>query len=337
MDSITHTVLGACVGEALGGKKLGKKAMLIGAIANNIPDIDVVCSFWMKQPDSLLAHRGFTHSILFALLITLAASRVLKNKFINDQFSQQEWRLLIGINLFLHIIIDSLTVYGTGWFEPFSHFRVAFNMLFIADPFYTISLLVSSIALLILKKNSFRRKRWVRFGLIISSVYLLYALVHKIHVDQVVRKSLLDEHADGRNFITTPTPLNNFLWYVVADCDSGYNIGYFSVFDHAEKIRFRFVPKNDFLLSTKEKEEDDFKKMIRFAQGYYHLEKESDTLFFNDLRFGQIGGWFDGDAPFVFQFGLSANADHEVMIQRGRFRASGKKAFQEMIERIKGI
>ena len=44
MDSITHTVLGACLGQVLAGKKIGKKAMLWGAVANNIPDIDIITS-----------------------------------------------------------------------------------------------------------------------------------------------------------------------------------------------------------------------------------------------------------------------------------------------------
>ena len=57
MDSLTHTVLGACLGQVIAGKKIGKKAMLWGAIANNIPDIDVITSAWMGQADSLLAHR----------------------------------------------------------------------------------------------------------------------------------------------------------------------------------------------------------------------------------------------------------------------------------------
>ena len=70
MDSLTHTVIGACIGDAIAGKKIGKKAMLWGAIANNIPDIDVITSLYMNQADSLLAHRGFTHSILFALLLS---------------------------------------------------------------------------------------------------------------------------------------------------------------------------------------------------------------------------------------------------------------------------
>ena len=71
MDSITHIALGACMGEAFAGKKLGKKAMLWGALAQSIPDIDFVASFWMDTSSNLLAHRGFTHSFLFCVIAAL--------------------------------------------------------------------------------------------------------------------------------------------------------------------------------------------------------------------------------------------------------------------------
>ncbi|MCB0468978.1 MAG: metal-dependent hydrolase, partial [Aequorivita sp.] len=44
MDSVTQIVLGAAVGEAVLGKKIGNKAMALGAIAGTIPDLDVLSS-----------------------------------------------------------------------------------------------------------------------------------------------------------------------------------------------------------------------------------------------------------------------------------------------------
>ena len=41
MDSLTQIVLGAAVGEAVLGKKVGNRAMLWGAVAGTIPDLDV--------------------------------------------------------------------------------------------------------------------------------------------------------------------------------------------------------------------------------------------------------------------------------------------------------
>ncbi len=70
MDSLTHIVLGAAIGELMAGRKLGKKALLIGAIANSLPDIDFVASMWMPTAQDVWAHRGLTHSLVFVLVMT---------------------------------------------------------------------------------------------------------------------------------------------------------------------------------------------------------------------------------------------------------------------------
>ena len=63
MDSLTQIILGAAVGEAVLGKKVGNKAMLYGAIAGTVPDLDVLASFFTDKVTALYIHRGFTHSI----------------------------------------------------------------------------------------------------------------------------------------------------------------------------------------------------------------------------------------------------------------------------------
>ncbi|HZE85535.1 MAG TPA: metal-dependent hydrolase, partial [Puia sp.] len=72
MDSLTHIVLGAIIGEAVAGRRLGKKAMLLGAVAQSIPDIDFVASSWLDTSRDVLAHRGITHSFLFVALMGTA-------------------------------------------------------------------------------------------------------------------------------------------------------------------------------------------------------------------------------------------------------------------------
>ena len=56
MDSLTQIVLGAAVAEAVGGKKLGNKAPLWGAIAGTIPDLDVLLRFIYHPIDAALFH-----------------------------------------------------------------------------------------------------------------------------------------------------------------------------------------------------------------------------------------------------------------------------------------
>ena len=67
MDSLTQIVLGAAVGEVVLGKKIGNKAMLWGAIAGTIPDLDVYQSLLYDSLKANELHRGISHSLLFSI------------------------------------------------------------------------------------------------------------------------------------------------------------------------------------------------------------------------------------------------------------------------------
>ena len=71
MDSLTQLTLGAAVGEVVLGKKIGNRAMMWGAVAGTIPDLDVFSGLWMNPLDTLSFHRGPSHSITFAILFPL--------------------------------------------------------------------------------------------------------------------------------------------------------------------------------------------------------------------------------------------------------------------------
>ena len=68
MDSLTQIVLGASVGELCLSKKIGNKAMLWGAVAGTIPDLDVLANPFMSRAESLAFHRGISHSFFFSVL-----------------------------------------------------------------------------------------------------------------------------------------------------------------------------------------------------------------------------------------------------------------------------
>lgn len=335
MDSITHIALGACIGEAMAGKKLGKRAMLLGAIAQSIPDIDFVASLWTSPSENLLAHRGFTHSFLFGLTITPLLAMVAEKWHRPHNISLKKWMLFFGLQILIHLLIDGMNVYGVGWFEPFSHMRVAYNWIFVADPFFSIWTGVAAFMLLLLKKRNAQRRGWVRFGLIMSSVYILYCGFNKIKINSEIKHELARQHISYNNYFTTPSPLNNWLWYVVAKSDSGCYIGYRSVFDRDKKNGFYFVSFNDSLLQPVRGHED-LQKLIRFSKGYYAVQKWNDTLVFSDLRFGQVVGWQNIHARFVFNYYLQHPDDNRLVVQRGRFEGWNRETIMALVKRIKG-
>ena len=190
MDSITHIALGAILGEALAGRQLGKKAMLLGAVAQSLPDIDFIASFWLDTAHDVAAHRGITHSLLFVAVVSLLFAWLGRRWWPRAGMSFGRWWLFAGLELFIHILLDAFNAYGTGWFEPFSHYRLSFNVLFVADPFFSIGLGISFLALLFLRSSSRRRRFWIRFGLILPCCYLYYCLLNKYRIDKWAEQSL---------------------------------------------------------------------------------------------------------------------------------------------------
>ena len=81
MDSLTQAVLGAACGEAVLGRKIGNKALVWGAIAGTIPDLDVVTQVFLShEADELVYHRGLTHSILFTVFGAMLFGWMGRNK-----------------------------------------------------------------------------------------------------------------------------------------------------------------------------------------------------------------------------------------------------------------
>jgi len=335
MDSITHIALGACMGDAFAGKQLGKRAMFLGAVAQSVPDIDFLASFWTSTSENLLAHRGFTHSILFTLLVTPLLALVAERWHRPHDISLKKWVIFFGVQALIHLLIDGMNVYGVGLFEPFSHYRISYNWIFVADPFYSVWLGIAFVVLLVLRKNHPKRMWWVDFGVGMSTIYLLYCGLNKIKIDHDVRDVFKKQNITYNSYFTTPTPLNNWLWYVVAANDSGFNIGYRSLFDKERKIDFKFIPKNKYLLNQVSNHED-LQKLIRFSKDYYAVQKWNDTLVFNDLRFGQMIGWKDPAAHFVFYYYLQHPAENKFVVQRGRFARWDMPAINALLKRIKG-
>ncbi|MFL5765597.1 MAG: metal-dependent hydrolase [Bacteroidia bacterium] len=337
MDSLTHIVLGAAIGEAVLGKKIGRKAMLWGALADTIPDFDVFAAYCGTTPaQQLLVHRGITHSFFFILIMSPLLGWLWSKWFKKSEVPVKSWTWLFFLGMLTHILLDSLTSYGTGWFEPFSSYRVSFNTIFVADPFYTLPFLVCVLVALVAKNGSPKRTRWNKIGLWISCLYLVFTMVNKWHVYNVMKTSL-DEfpRTPYDDFTVTPTALNNFLWMGYTHDGYGAQIGYYSIFDKTRDIQYVHHSRNDSLLSQFP-EDESIRILKQFSKGQYLMTQDSSGVYFNDIRFGQMNGWDDPNSAFPFSYKLGRNSDNKTVLNRGKFKASFGDAFRSLYNRIKG-
>jgi inner membrane protein len=153
-------------------------------------------------------------------------------------------------------------------------------------------------------------------GLWAPVIYLGFAIVNKLSIDLSVREMAQKENISYNRYFTTPAALNNLLWFIVLEDSSGYHVGYRSLFDRQKKLNLGYFPRNQQLLSGIE-DHIEVQQLKTFSQGYYTVEKWSDTLVFNDLRFGQIIGWEQPKERFVFHYFLSHPEDNKLVVQRG--------------------
>ena len=331
MDSLTQIVLGAAVGEAVLGRKIGSKAMLYGAIAGTIPDLDVLASHFTDTVTALEIHRGFTHSLLFTLVFSpIFAFIVTKYEAYKNV---KDWSWLFFWAFLTHPILDAQTTWGTQLFWPLD-IRLAFKNVFVIDPLYTIPFLVFLILAMFQKKESKKRKFYNYTGLIISSSYLIITLVLKGISYNTFTKQLSTQKIIYKEIETKPSPLNTILWTANVETEDSFLIGYTSFFDK-NPIQFSKYSKNHHLLGDLENHPKT-KRMIAISKGWYTINKKNNTLYFNDLRFGTLSIQPNSD-NFVFKYKIEVDSKgNPSFIEEPKANRDAKKLLLDLWKRIKG-
>lgn len=118
-----HCIVGYTISKVADSRNL-KWLLLASVFSTMLPDIDVIGFRMGVHYASPLGHRGFTHSILFAILwaVLLMIFFGKKNKLI--------WLTIVFISTISHGILDALTTggQGVGFFVPFENSRYFFSL-----------------------------------------------------------------------------------------------------------------------------------------------------------------------------------------------------------------
>ncbi len=332
MDSLTQIVLGAAVGEAVLGKKVGNKAMLYGAIAGTIPDLDVLARYFVDIVTATEWHRGFSHSIFFSVLFAPIFGWLIFKFERKREATFKDWSWLMFWGLFTHPVLDTFTTWGTQLFWPFQT-RLAFQSIFVIDPLYTLPFLVFLVLAMRQKRTSPKRRKYNRLGLIISSSYLVLTLVlkgfaYRTFISNLEKQNITYEQIDIR-----PAPFSTILWTANIDVGNSYLIGSYSFFD-SKPIHFESYSKNHKLLSELVVDEK-VKRLMKITKGWYTISKTKDKLFFNDLRFGLMSLDND-DEKFAFSYELNQTDDGLRVKETPKLKRDAKLLFASLWKRIWG-
>jgi inner membrane protein len=177
MDNLTHSVVGLGVGalidrslpaepDAARQSVRSRMLLVVGCLASNFPDLDLVLTPLLDAPlGYLLHHRGHTHTLLAAVgeallllamvwLLWPAARRLLRDSGV----ARRGALLAAGAGLLLHLGMDSLNVYGVHPFWPLDPDWYYGDLVFIVEPVFWIGFGVPLAALV---RSPFLRRLWL--------------------------------------------------------------------------------------------------------------------------------------------------------------------------------
>ena len=245
------------------------------------------------------------------------------------------WTLLFGLALLSHLLLDVLTCYGTGLFEPFHSARIAFDTIFVADPFYTLPLLICTLGVMRTYSNEATRRKWNLTGLFLSGLYLLFTFVGHLSVQRIMTNSLTAQGKTFSTFTVTPTPMNSLLWMGYSQDETGAWIGYYSLLDADTDVQFHRLERHDSLLAAFESD-PTLAVLKRLSKGNYAITQQGEHIYFNDLRFGQVSSWDSLDSEFALRYDFATDADNSRPLNRMRFTESKSIVFWELVHRVLG-
>ena len=331
MDSVSQAALGAAVGVAIMGRQRPFwQAALAGAAIGTMPDLDV----FIDKGDAInnmVLHRAETHAFFWQLLFSFPIAYLFALITRSTQLYRRWW-LATFIGFFTHSILDALTIYGTQVALPFTDYPFGTGSLFIIDPLYTLPLLLGLFVAAI--KRSDHRYRWNQLGLVLSTLYVAWAVGAQAHVKNKVMTLPETSGLSKSDVIVTPTPFNTLLWRIVIRNDAIYHEGFYSLLDPltmpGKPIQFSQHDKGKQLEAVTR----DFVKanQIRnFTKGFYALSDDGRYIIITDLRMGQHPYYV-----FSFRFAEHSSPITEIAPQRITRRTPFGPGVKWLKERILG-
>lgn len=290
MESVTQFALGACIGVATIGRRVGmRKAAILGGIAATLPDLDV---FWpFDDPvDKFVQHRAATHSLIMHAAATPLLGEALRLTDRRLRPARLASYAAVFLCLSTHALLDYFTVYGTQLFWPVWREPLAIGSIFVIDPLYTLPLLIATLWAFFVGAWSPRVARVTAGAFALSSLYLGWTVAAQ-QIALARAQAWLDSAGIQAQRITgQPTPLNSLFWRVIAiDGPRYFNI-YVPMLGGQSAVS-AYVHRRNPEMGECLNGNGRVATLTAFSHGFYRYDMDGAVLMWSDLRMGMSPGY----------------------------------------------
>lgn len=217
MDIVTQGIIGALAAQAIANHKNVRQATWVGFVAGLPADADILIR---SSTDPLLTldfHRQFTHALIFipmgGLIVACLLGLLFKNRI--------PFRQLFKYSLAGYAtsgLLDACTSYGTQLLWPFSNERIAWSVISVVDPLFSITLIV------FLFFGWRRSPRYAHMGWLFVFGYLLVGVSQHAQAVSITRGLAEGRGHTMERMVVKPTLGNLLVWRAVYQSDQRYHI-----------------------------------------------------------------------------------------------------------------
>jgi len=220
MDTISHGIAGAVFGRSLTDRPGARVALVVGAAAAMLPDLDFL--YISSRLAYLREHRGWTHSFLVMPFLALAVALVAK-LFVRSARLTVLWGFA-AVGVTSHILFDWITSFGTMFWTPVSRGRHSLDWVFILDPWFTGIVLV---ALVLALRGGARSRRIAAAGSVLLLLYIGFCAV--MHARALAIWKRLDAPPASAKVAVLPQFLSPFRWLGLSERPGSIHYAFFDV------------------------------------------------------------------------------------------------------------
>jgi membrane-bound metal-dependent hydrolase YbcI (DUF457 family) len=295
MDNITHSFTGAALSKYLQSRTKDPEALkqsrrvlfwlMVGCA--NLPDADVLIGAFTDPITATQQHRGLSHSVLFAPILALLPTAIFYGLSKVKDFKVLWITSLVGI--YLHILFDLITSYGTQILQPFSDHRYSLDLMFIIDPWFTVPL-----GILLLMSKIKKEPIYDKLGFAYMVGYLLLlGVTHAMNATNLQHFT----KSDLTHSASLPQPLDPFSYMGLVRTDRGVERHFYSGSDFDVRSKTFIDSQNVFTERA--------------------LQTEAGKWCFNFSRFPHVTSEASGDTTFVRIYDMQFSFDEQLAERLG--------------------
>lgn len=218
MDVLSQGLAGAIVASSLANPQQVRLAAAIGCFAGLLADADVLIR---SSDDALLFldfHRHFTHALLFIPVGGLLAA-LLAWPFARRALSFRRLYLYALLGYLPSGLLDACTSYGTHLLWPLTETRIAWSVISIIDPLFTL-VLAAGLILALARRSALP----ARIALSLALLYLVFGMVQRERAESVARALAASRGHRIERIALHPSLGNVLLWRSVYSAGGHYHV-----------------------------------------------------------------------------------------------------------------